>query len=59
MDELIAMIREEKWKLNFRDNYGGQTSTIARTKDTIYTKACVERPPKERGVILKEVILQL
>ena len=46
MDELIAMIREEKWKLNFRDNYGGQTSTIARDEDIILTEACVERPPK-------------
>ena len=49
MDELIAMIREEKWKLNFRDNYGGQTSTIARAEDIILIEACVERPPKEKG----------
>ena len=59
MDKLIAMIREEKWKLNFKDNYGGQPSTIARAEDTILTEACVERPPKREGGHFKEVILQL
>ena len=50
MEKLIAMIREEKWKLNFRDNYGGQTSTIANAHDTILMEACVEQPPKgEKG----------